>query len=292
MGKSGLIGGSMDLMFGKAKKVSAPETRNYLSEMQSALNAQSGIQGQLLDLERQYTPQYQALQQAGISGGMQSLANLYGQAGAMSAGLQGGFLGMQAPLYGQVGQAAMGAYQQSLDPATRGLYGSMMQSAQADLNAGRSLTPEMEKQSQQSARMAMAARGLSGNQAVAQEVLNSYNMGEARENRARQYAGSMYGAGVGQTASAMSLYGQPLMQQMASFSPTGLVSGGQSLYGGLGSKLFQPESQYNAGLLGSNISNSMQVQLANAQIAAAKQAANMQLFGDIVGGVAKSGSLA
>lgn len=286
MGKSGLVGTVMDGLFGSAPEISAPERRDYLSEMRGSLNAQGNIQNQLLGLEGQYTPQYQALQQAGISGGIQSLANLYGQAGVASNDLQNSYLGMQSSLYGQLGKSAMGAYQQSLDPSTRGLYASMMASAQGGLDAGRSLTPEMERLSQQSARAAMASRGMQfGNQAIAAEVLNSYNLGNQREDRARAYAGNMYNAGIGQTQSAMSTYGQPLMSQMASYSPSALVSGGQSLYGGLGAKLFQPESQYNAAIIGSNISNTMQTNLANAQIQAAHQAAQMGMVGSVLGGV-------
>ncbi|CAB4186639.1 hypothetical protein UFOVP1151_30 [uncultured Caudovirales phage] len=288
MGNNGVLGTAMDFAFGKSPKINAPEKRNYLTEMQGALNAQGGIQDQLLGLEGQYTPRYQALQQAGISGGMQSLGNLYGQAGGISAGLQSDYLGMQAPIYGQVGQAAMGAYQQSLDPATRGLYSSMMSSAQDDLNAGRGMTPQMQQMAQQTARQASAARGLSGNQAVAQEIMNSYQMQNSREDRARQFAGTMLGQGVSQTNSAMNMYGQPLMSQMANFSPTALIAGGQSMYGGLGAKLFQPESQYNAGIQGFNISNDMQTQLANAQIKASHQAAQMKLVGDAISGAKSS----
>lgn len=247
-----------------AKKIKAPQ-RSYLGEMQSALTAQEGIQSQLLGLEGEYTPQYQALQEAGFTGGIQSLGNLYRNAGEVSAGLQTDYLGMQAPIYGQLGEAARGAYQQSLDPATRGLYNSMMQSAQEDITAGRNLTPQQQQAAQQSARQAMAARGLTGNQAVAQEVMNTYQMQNAREDRARQFAGNMYNTGAQQTANAMSMYGNPMMQQMSSASPSALASGGGNLYAGLGAKLFQPESQYNAAIEGFNAQALMSARMANQQ---------------------------
>jgi hypothetical protein len=208
---------------------------------------------------------YQQLQQQGIASGMGSIANLYGQAGQLTGGLQRQVLDTQSPLYGQMGQAAMGAYQQTLGSGTMGLYNSMMQSAQSDLAAGRNLTPEMQKQAQQSARQAMAARGLSGNQAIAQEVLNSYQMADARENRARQFAGSMYDAGVGQANQAYSMYGTPLMSQMNAVSAGGLLQGGAGLYGSMGAKLFQPESQYNANIVTANRKEAMDVQIANQQ---------------------------
>ena len=205
-----ILGGTLVGAATKPSKMKAPPPRSYIKEMQDALNAQESIQDRLLGLERAYTPQYQELQRATLSGQLGTLGSLYRDAGVLSSGLQNDYIGMQSPIYGQIGKASLNAYQQSLDPATRGLYSSMMASAQNDLNAGRGLTPEMERVAQQSARSAMAARGLTGNQAVAQEVLNSYNLSNMREDRARQFAGSMYNAGIAQTANAYSAYGQQI----------------------------------------------------------------------------------
>lgn len=285
----GIMAGSALLgAVSKPKKQSAPPPRSYLGEMQSALAGQSSIQGQLLDLERQYTPQYQDLQRTTLQGQMGTLGSLYRDAGSLSSGLQSDYLGMQAPIYGQVGEASMAAYQQSLDPATRGLYSSMMQSAQADLNAGREMTPQMQQMAQQSARQAMAARGLSGNQAVAQEVMNSYQMQNAREDRARQYAGGMYNAGVGQTQAAMGLYGNPLMTQLNAVSPTALLGTAGQMAQGLGTKIFQPESQYNAALQSSNQGVATQIASANAQAQAGWASGMMGMAGSLGGALLKN----
>ena len=290
MGKSGILGGINDLAFGKPPKIGAPEKRDYLSEMQSALNAQGGIQEQLLGLENKYTPEYLKLQQAGISGGIKSMASLYGEAGGISQGLQNDFLKMQSPIYNQVGQSARNAYQQTLDPTTAGLYNTMATQAAEGLSNGRNLSDQEMRMAQGAARAAMAARGMQmGNQAVAAEVLNSYNLGQAREDRARQFAGQVYGVGQSNAQQAMTMYGVPLMTQLSSYSPTSLVGAGGQLYGGIGAKLFTPESQYNASLISSNISNDMQTNMANAQIQAARQAANMQFWGDIAGSYKKAG---
>ena len=247
------------------------------------MSAQEAIQPRLLALEEQYTPLYQRLQEKGIASGMESMANLYGRAGKVTGGLQKQILDTQSPLYGQMGQAAMGAYQQTLGAGTMGLYNTMMQSAQNDISAGRNLTPEMEKQAQQSARMAMAARGLSGNQAIAQEVLNSYQMADARENRARQFAGSMYDAGVGQANQAYSMYGTPLMSQMNAVSAGGLLQGGAGMYGSMGAKLFQPESQYNANIVTANRKEAMDVAIANQQASNSFTSGLMSMAGTIGG---------
>ena len=278
----GLIGSAF---ISKPDRIQAPPARSYLGEMQDALNSQAAIQGQLINLENQYTPQWQQQQQNALTGQMGSLNALYGQAGQYSAGLQNAYLGMQAPIYGNVGQAARNAYQQTLDPTTAGLYNTMAEQAAAGLAQGTALSPQETQLAQQSARAAMAARGLqSGNQAIAAEVLNSYNLGQARQNQNRAYAGSVYGIGQSNATNALNMYGSPLMAQMNQVSPTALLGTAGTMYQGLGAKLFQPESQYNAGVYGANQSNAMQAQLANAQAQAGWGSGLMSMVGSLGSG--------
>jgi hypothetical protein len=295
LGGAGALGGSVGALGGMAlgsalggalggsNKIKAPPPRSYLGEMQDALNSQGKIQDQLLGLERQYTPQYQDLQRTTLMGQMGTLQSLYGEAIPQSMALQSQYAQAQAPIYGQVGQLAQNAYQQTLDPQTRMLAAQMQQSAMEDMSYGRELTPQQQQLSQQSARQAMAARGLSGNQAIAQEVLNSYQMGSQREDRARAYAQNVYQGGIQQAGQAMGLYGSPLLANMNTVSPTGLLAQSQAMQQGLGAKLFQPESQYNAGVYGANQSNATQVQMANAQIAAGQQSGMMSMLGQLGG---------
>ena len=282
----GLIGG------GGSSSIQAPPPRSYLGEMQDALNSQGSIQGQLLGLENQYTPQYQQLQQQGISGALGSLGSLYGNAGQMSQGLQAQYAGMQMPIYGAVGQMANQAYQSGLGAQTMGLYNTMQSQAQAGLDAGYGLTPDMERQAQQSARAAMSARGLAGGgQGVAQEVLNSYSLGQNRYQTALQNAQNAYGLGTNQFAAGMTAYGTPLMAQLNQVSPTALLGTAGGMYNGLGAKLFQPESQYNAGVNGANQSNAMQAQLANAQAQAGWSSGLMSMVGNLGGAYLKNSNL-
>ena len=272
----------MGSLFGDTPTVTAPEKRDYLNEMRSALNAQSGVQNQLLDLEKQYTPQYQALQQQSLIGQLGVLGNLYGSAIPQSEALQSQMLASQGKVYAGLGQQSLNAYRGGLDASTMGLYNTMQQQAQAGLDAGYGLTPEMQRQAQQSARAAMTARGLAGGgQGVAQEVLNSYNLGQNRYQTALANAQQAYGLGTNQTANAYQMYGQPLMNQLGGVNASGLISNAGTMYGGLGARLFQPESQYNANLITANQSNEMQAQMANAQIQASKNAANMGLLGAV-----------
>lgn len=276
----------------KPKTIQAPAPRSYLGEMQSALESQSQIQGAALSEESQWTPAWQQLQQQTLMGQMGTLNNLYGQAGQYSQGLQNAYLGMQAPIYGQVGQAARNAYQQTLDPTTAGLYSTMANQAAAGLAQGTALSQQETQLAQQSARAAMAARGMQmGNQAIAAEVLNSYNLGQQRQAQNRAFAGSVYGIGQSNAANAMSMYGSPLMTQMNSLSPTGLLGTAGVMSQGLGSKLFQPESQYNAGTYGANQSNAMQTQLGNQQAQAGWSSGLQSMIGNLGGSYLKNPNL-
>ena len=279
-----MVGSATGIGMPKAPKISAPTNRDYLGEMRGALNSQDAIQNQLLGLEEKYTPLYQQLQNKNLTSQFGNVANMYGSLSPISHALQRQMLQDQGGTYAGVGQQAMNAYRGSMDASTIGLYNTMQQQAQEGLNAGYGLTPEMERQAQQSARAAMTARGLAGgNQGIAQEVLNSYQLGQNRYQTALANANAAYGLGTAQTSNAFNMYGSPLMNQMAGVSTSGLLNTASGLYDKLGAKIFQPESQYNAGIYGANQSNQMQTQLANAQIQSAQQSAQMGLTGQIMG---------
>lgn len=248
-----------------SKKVKAPPPRSYQQEMMDAMSAQEAIQPRLLALEQQYQPMYQKLQQEMMDRQLGYQMDSYQKAIPRSAELSSQYASAMTPVFGQIGEQSMQAYRQGLGAGTMGLYDQMVKSANSDLLAGRSLTPEMEKLAQQSSRQAMAARGLTGNQAIAQEVLNSYQMSDARENRARQFAGSVYGMGQQNLGQAMSMYGNAMMTQANAYSPANMYGNAYNMSQGLGAQIFQPESQYNAQLISANRKEQMDAQIANAQ---------------------------
>lgn len=257
--------------------ITPPPSRNYGQEMSSALNAQGGIQNQLLSLQGQYVPQYQQMQQQGLTGQMGTIGNLYNTAIPQSAGMQQQMLSAQSPVYNALGQSANQIYGNSLGSATNNLYNGIQQTAQSQLDAGTNLTASQTQQAQQAARAAMQARGLSGNQAALGEMLNTYNMGQQRQQTALANASSAYNLGVAQQGNAMSQYGTPMMNQMNAVSANGLMSQASTGYGALNQgMLFQPESQYNASLISANNQNQMQAQLGNAQ-------ANSGMMGGLLG---------
>lgn len=245
-------------------KVQAPKPRDYKQEMLDAMAGQEAIQPRLLALERQYQPMYQRLQQEMMDRQMEYQLDSYGKAIPKAAALSGQFADAMAPVYGRMGELSQTAYRQGVGAPTMGLYDSLLSDASTDLAAGRGLTPEMTKQAQQAAREAMAARGLSGNQAITAEVLLNYGMGQDRQDRARQFAANVYGFGQGNFQNAMATYGQQFLGQSAAYSPAMLYNSAYGMSQGLGSKIFQPESQYNANLVTANQSNEMQARMATA----------------------------
>lgn len=266
-------------------KIDAPTARSYLGEMQSALAAQGGIQNDLMNLESQYLPQWQKLQQQGLQGAMGNLSALYGSAIPQSEALQNQMLASQGRVYAGVGEQARTAYNNTLDPTTAGLYNTMASQAAQGLAGGRNLSDQETRMGQGAARAAMAARGMQmGNQAIAAEVLNSYNLSNAREDRARQFAGSVYGIGQQNAQQAMSMYGAPLMNQLGAVSATGLIGQAGAYNSSLGSKLFQPESQYNAELISANQQNEMQAAIANQQATTGLISAGIGAIGTMGGG--------
>lgn len=273
-------------------KIEAPKPRDYKQEMLDAMSAQESIQPRLLELERQYQPLYQKLQQDMMDRQMKYQLSSYESAIPEAARVSGLFSDAMAPVYSRMGEQAMSAYRTGLGSEVSGLYDTMLRSAQSDLSAGQSLTPEMQRQAQQSARAAMTARGLaSGGQGVAAEVLNTYNMGIDRENRARQFAGSIYGTGQGNLQNAMSTYGNQMINQSAAYSPANLYGSAYGMSQGLGAQIFQPESQYNAQLVSANQQNQLQAQIANQQAKTGLTSGIMSMTGALGGGLLSNKNL-
>jgi len=260
-------------------KVEAPKPRDYKQEMLDSMAGQEAIQPRLLQQEAYYQPLYQKLQQDMMDKQMQYQLASYGKVIPQAAALSSQFSDAMAPVYGKMGEQSLAAYRQGLGSGTASLYDTLLGQAQGDLAAGRSLTPEMQKQSQQAAREAMTARGLSGNQGIQAEVLNNYAYGTDRQNNARQFAGNVYGFGQGNFQNAMATYGQQFLGQSQAYSPANLYGSAYGMSQGLGAQIFQPESQYNANLITANQSNELQARMSTA-------ANKSALTGALVGGAA------
>jgi hypothetical protein len=129
-------------------------------------------------------------------------------------------------------------------------------------------------------RSAYSARGMANtNQGLAAEVLGNYQLGLARQDRARTFAGSVLGNDVNLANNAFSQYGQPIVQSgMAALSPMGLAGNATAYNANLGPAYLQPESQYNANLVAANQNNQLQASVATAQ-------GNSAIWGGLASGI-------
>ena len=281
---AGGIGASLDSKRAAskaAKGISAPNARSYYGEMSGALEAQQAILPDIAAAEREAMPMDRQLQEESLMGQLGTMENLYGRYAPAGAAISQQNLNAMAPSYQRAAGMARDTYMAGMAPGTAGLLSTAMGQAQRDLDAGFSLTPQMQTVAQQSARSAMAARGLTGNQAVGQEVLNSFRLGMAREDRARQYAGSVYGLGAGIADRSAATYGAPILSNV--MSPGSLLGAASGMVGAQGPQFVQPESQYMAGVMGQQYSTQAQVNIARAQAQAGLQSGILSGLGSIAG---------
>lgn len=281
--ETAIIGSSL---IGAASSASAakqagkrPPPRSYFGEMNEALDAQGRILPKIIGTETAAQDAYRGLQERGLMGQMGSLQNLYGAYTPLAAQVSGQNLDAMSPLYQRASMGARDAYVAGMAPGSYGLLNSMIGSAQSDLNAGTGLTPEAQTYAEQAARRAMAARGLTGNQAVQQEVLNTYQMGQARQDRARLFAGTAYGLGSGLSGQAAQTYGNTYLSNI--MSPTGMMGAAGTMIGAQGPQFSQAESQYMAGVKGQEYNTAAQSNIAKAQAMAGIGSGFMSMAGSM-----------
>lgn len=278
---SSLIGAGTSMAAAK-QAGKRPPPRSYLGEMREALSAQTQVLPQIMDAERAMQPAYRQLQEEALMGQMGSLERLYDAYRPMAARQSAANLTAMAPVYQQAAAGARDTYMAGMVPGQSGLLTTMMSQAQRDLDLGRRLDPEAQSYAEQAARRAMAARGLTGNQAVQQEVLNTYQMGQAREDRARQYAGSVFGLGQGVTNMAAQTYGNTLLSNV--MSPSGMMGAAGTMMSAQGPQFAQAESQYLAGVKGQEYNTAAQANMAKAQALAGIGSGFMSMAGSLGGG--------
>jgi hypothetical protein len=234
-------------------KVQAPPPRDYYKEMQDTIRAQIDMAPQMIAAERSLVPQWQQLQKEQMLSQSQNLRSFYREVMGDSANLFADYGTLFAGKMAPIAKSSREAYDVGLGGGAD-LQNTMRQQAMAGLGAGMALTPEMERDATRRARAAMTARGLAGgNQGVAAEVLSGYNMGLAREDRARMFAQSVLGNDVTMNAASYAQYGSPLIQTgMSALSPMGLAGMSTQYNQSLGPTYLQPESQYAANLNAAN----------------------------------------
>jgi hypothetical protein len=260
-------------------KVQAPPPRDYYKEMSDTIRAQIDLAPQMMEAEKRLIPQWQAMQKEQMLAQADNLKTFYRDVMGDSANLLTQYGTTFADALAPIGQGARRTYEASLGGGAE-IQNRMRASALDDLSAGTGLTADMERQSQQAMRSAYSARGMANtNQGLAAEVLGNYQLGLARQDRARTFASSVLGNDVNIAGNAYSQYGSPLMQTgLAALSPMGLAGLATQYNQTLGPTYLQPESQYSANLVAANQNNQLQASVATAQ-------GNSAIWGGLASGI-------
>jgi hypothetical protein len=267
-------------------KVQAPPPRDYYKEMTDTITAQIDMAPLLLENERKLVPQWQNLQMEQMRSQADNLKTFYGEVMDPFAKLAGDYANSMGKYAMEpLGVSTRKAYESSLGGGQE-LQNIMRQQAVSDLNAGTSLTQEMQRMAQQASRSASTARGLTNsNLGIADEVLNSYNLGLQRQNLARTFATTVLGNDMSISGNAYNQYGSPMMAgMMQGFSPTGIATSALGLNQTLGPQYLKPESQYASNIYQSNYNADLQARVATAQNNAGVIGGAMSMFGNIAKG--------
>lgn len=268
-------------------KVQAPPPRDYYKESMDTMRAQIDMAPMMLDAERRLVPQWQQLQLDQMRGQAKNMQTFYGEVMSPFAKLAGDYATqMGANAMTPLARSSRSAYEASLGGSAE-IQNTLRTSAMNDLNAGRGLTAEMQKMGDQSARAAFAARGLGNSyQGAMQEVLNNYNLGTQREDRARTFSGAVLASDQNIAQAGYTQYGAPMMQgMMQGFSPTGIAQGAMGMNQNLGPLYINPQDQMAQNIYANNYNGQLQANVATAQNNASMFAGAMSGIGSAVGGI-------
>lgn len=175
---------------------------------------------------------------------------------------------------------------QSLFAGPTGVEGTLQNQAQQGLDLGTSLAPEEVRAAQQAARAAAQSRGLGmSNGALAGEVLNTYQAGQARMRERQAFAGQanqLYRAGQAQDQSfGLNVQNQNLSQQaqglqaQQSNQAAGLQAQGMNQSDLLSRQSYDATNQQNTN--NAMFQQNMAAQLANQQNTLTRDTTNAQL---------------
>ena len=272
-------------------KVTPPPPRDYYKESMDTMRAQVDMAPMMLQAERKLVPQWQQLQLEQMRGQANNLQTFYGEVMDPFSRLAGEYATkMGANAMAPLGQATRTAYESSMGGG-QNLQNTMRGQAMEGLAAGRGLTAEMQQYGQQSARAAMTARGLSGgNLGVAQEVLNSYQLGNNREDRSRMFANQVLGNDMNIAGQAYNQYGAPMMQgMMQGFSPTGIAGNAMGMNQSLGPQFINPQDQMAQNIYANNWNGELQARTATASNNASMISGALSAVGQVAGAVGSGG---
>jgi hypothetical protein len=256
------------------------DAQQYYNENMGAIAAQRKIIPSAMQAEEAMLPQLQGYQQRSMESQSQNLLGQYGQLQPYANQAQQQYQNQLIGMYGQGGQMATNYAVQSLGPQGAQNYNMFQQQAGEGLAMGSGLGYQDQMYAEQSARAAMSARGLTGNQAVGQEVLNSYQLGNQRLQQRQAMGAQAYQMAGQQQSFGQQTYNAPAMQTSQGLYGVGELYGAtQNSFQSFGPQFLQPESQYLANIRGNRISQENADKAAKAQ----RDSGFMSMLGAVAG---------
>lgn len=271
-------------MGSKPKSISAPKA-DYTKDIGKFVSAYGGALPQVLGFEKQFRPEFQALNLQDISsflGGAGGQEGLFGLSRRASEEAQRQLAGSrEAELGSMAGQAPLTrGVMQGLSPEQAAVVSGFASEAQRAQAAAQGVSPEQQRMYQQQAREAAQASGrIGGNSAIAAEIMGREQMMAQKRAEAAAAGGRAYEA-------AQGFYTQPGLA-LLSQQPLAYQSGQQMLGLGMGGMkqgtpgLINPDVGLNLGA--TERQNQLNALMANQQAKSAYSGAMMGMFGDFAG---------
>lgn len=269
---------------GKSKKAIVPPA-DYAADISKFVSAYGGALPQVLGFERQFRPEFQALNLQDISsflGGAGGQEGLFGLSRRASEEAQRQLAASrEAELGGMAGQAPLTrGVMQGLSPEQASVVSGFSQEAQRAQAAAQGVSPEQQRMYQQQAReVAQASGRIGGNAAIASEIMGREQMMAQKRAEAAAAGGRAYEAAQGfYTSPGLALLSQQPLSYQTGQGMLGLGMGGikQGTPG-----LIQPDVGLNLGA--AERQNILGASSANAQSSATRSAGMMAAGGAVVG---------
>jgi len=269
-------------------KIKQPKPRDSGEEYSSMLDTQIEYAPKLLELEREYAPQYAQLEVDTLAQTLPQLTELYAQYMPELAAAEA--QNRRAMIEGdlQTIKDYSDDVRMAVDPQRERLLSALATRAEEDLALGSSISPEMEREFQQSVRAGQAARGFGyGTSDIAAEAAFTAGQKDAMRNQRSQFAANV----VNLKASAgvdpfMALLGR---QSSAGGMLSGIGQQGQAMgLQGMQSADFGM-NPYFQDLYNTNYNAQVNMAMANANASNALKGATIGAVGSVLGGFAGRG---
>ena len=269
---------------GSSPKVKAPKA-NYAQDIGKFVSAYGGALPQVLGFERQFRPEFQALNLQDISGflgGVGGQEGLFGLSRRASEEAQRQLASSrEAELGSMAGQAPLTrGVMEGLSPEQAMVVQGFASEAQRAQAAAQGVSPEQQRMYQQQAREAAQASGrVGGNSAIAAEIMGREQMMAQKRAEAAAAGGRAYEAAQGfYTSPGLALLSQQPLSYQTGQGMLGLGLGGMK-QGTPG--LINPDMGLNLGA--AERQNILGASSANAQSSATRNAAMMSAGGAVAG---------